>query len=96
MRIIHPLAVEKITDQHQLYDFAKSVNWLDWFTPDKTIAVRAIVSQAPAFNNSAFVALKVKDYIGMLVTSFFGGFTCTTAGAIIVNEMPQKYLCRIS
>ena len=40
-----------------------STNWLKWFTPDKTIAVRAIVSQAPAFNNSAFVALKVKDAI---------------------------------
>ena len=63
LRVIHPLAVDKITDQHQLYDFAKSVNWVDWFTPDKTIAVRAIVSQAPAFNNSAFVALKVKDAI---------------------------------
>lgn len=61
LRILCPLATETVRDQEQLYAFAHRLNWLRWFMPDQTFAITAKVIQAPAFNNSTFVALKVKD-----------------------------------
>lgn len=63
LRILHPLECSQVTNQNQLYNFAHRLNWLRWFTPDQTFAVQAKVIQAPNFNNSTFVALKVKDAI---------------------------------
>ncbi len=63
LRILHPLATEQVRNQNQLYAFANSINWLRWFTTEETFAVSANVFQAEEFNNSAFVALKVKDAI---------------------------------
>ncbi|WMX15079.1 THUMP domain-containing protein [Aureispira sp. CCB-E] len=63
LRILHPLDTETVKNQNQLYNFAHSINWLRWFTPKQTFAVRAKTIKAPAFNNSTFVALKVKDAI---------------------------------
>ena len=42
------------------------------------------------FTVGFLVAFKIKEYIAMLVTSFFGAFTCTMAGSIILNKMPMK------
>lgn len=63
LRILQPIATEKVQNQQQLYAFAKSINWSRWFTNKETIAISANVFRAPEFNNSAFVALKVKDAI---------------------------------
>lgn len=48
------------------------------------------VTEAVCFGTGFLVALKLKEYLSMLVTSFFGGFLCTMAGSIIINEMPGK------
>lgn len=48
------------------------------------------VSEAVSFGFGFLVAFKIKDYIAMLATSFFGGFTCTMAGSIIIDKMPMK------
>lgn len=61
LRILCPLGTETVKTQEQLYAFAHRINWLRWFTTEQTFAIQANVFQAPAFNNSAFVALKVKD-----------------------------------
>lgn len=63
LRILHPLGRETVRNQDQLYAFAHRLNWLRWFRPDQTFAITAKVINAPAFNNSTFVALKVKDAI---------------------------------
>lgn len=63
LRILHPLDTETVKNQNHLYNFAHSINWLRWFTAKETFAVRAKVIKAPEFNNSTFVALKVKDAI---------------------------------
>jgi len=48
------------------------------------------VTEAVCFGAGFLVALKLKDHLAMLVTSFFGGFICTMAASIIINEMPMK------
>lgn len=63
LRILHPIGLETVRNQKQLYEFAHSINWLRWFTSEETFAVNARVFRAPEFNNSTFVALKVKDAI---------------------------------
>lgn len=63
LRILCPLGKETVCNQEQLYAFAHRLNWLRWFSPDQTFAITAKVINAPAFNNSTFVALKVKDAI---------------------------------
>ena len=63
LRILHPIAVDNARNQKQLYDLAHSVNWLRWFTVDQTFSVTARSFKNPEFNNSTFVALKVKDAI---------------------------------
>lgn len=63
LRILHPLEKSQVTNQNQLYNFAHRLNWLRWFTPEQSFAVQAKVIKAPNFNNSTFVALKVKDAI---------------------------------
>lgn len=63
LRIIHPLADEKVHNQKELYEVARSVNWTRWFTPRHTFSIKSTVSNAPSFNNSTFVSMKVKDAI---------------------------------
>lgn len=63
LKVLLPLETATVNNQQELYDFAYRINWLDWFAGTNTIAVTANVFQAPEFNNSAFVALKVKDAI---------------------------------
>lgn len=50
------------------------------------------VTEAACFCLGILVALKIKDFLAMFITSFFGGFICTMAGSIIINEMPMKDL----
>lgn len=63
LRILCPLGTEVVKNQKQLYEFAHSINWLRWFTPKQTFAVNAKAIKTQEFNNSTFVALKVKDAI---------------------------------
>ncbi len=63
LRIMYPLAVEKVRNQDMLYQLAHQINWQRWFTPNNTFAVYAVVNKNPAFTNTQFVALKVKDAI---------------------------------
>jgi putative N6-adenine-specific DNA methylase len=64
LRIIQPLLVhEYIRSAQDLYDFARSVNWLRWFNESQTFAVHSVVDKAEQFNNSMLVSLKVKDAI---------------------------------
>ena len=64
LRIIQPLLVHtKIRTANDLYEFARSVNWLRWFNEQQTFAVHSVVEQAENFNNSMLVSLKVKDAI---------------------------------
>jgi putative N6-adenine-specific DNA methylase len=72
LRILHPLAVEKVRDQDDLYALAREINWMRWFTNDQTYAVRARVAKAPAFKTPLFVALKTKDAIADQFRHFTG------------------------
>lgn len=64
LRIIRPLLVHtKVRTANDLYEFARSVNWLRWFNENQTFAVHSVVEQAENFNNSMLVSLKVKDAI---------------------------------
>ena len=64
LRIIQPLLVsEQVRTAKDLYEFARSVNWMRWFTEKQTIVVHSVVDKAEQFNNSMLVSLKVKDAI---------------------------------
>jgi len=63
LRILHPVAVDTARNQKQLYDLAHAINWLRWFNVDQTFSIQARVFKSSEFNNSTFVALKVKDAI---------------------------------
>lgn len=64
LRIVQPLLVnEHVRNAQDLYEFARSVNWLRWFNEKQTFAVNSVVDKAEAFNNSMLVSLKVKDAI---------------------------------
>lgn len=63
LRILHPLETDTVKNQKQLYSFAHGINWLRWFNTNQTFAITAKTIKAPEFNNSTFVALKVKDAI---------------------------------
>ncbi len=63
LRIIQPLLVEKTFNADQLYEAARSVNWMRFFTEKQTISVHSVVDKNPNFNNNLIVSLKVKDAI---------------------------------
>ncbi len=63
LHIIHPIAIERVRSQDELYQVVRAINWSKWFTPNQTFAVRTVVNHAEAFQNSLFVALKTKDAI---------------------------------
>jgi len=98
LRILHPLGVQKVKNQYDLYDFAFSINWMRWFTSKQTIAVRANVFNAPAFNNSAFVALKVKDAVVDQLRKYKGErpFVDKRNPDIRINVHIYKEQCTIS
>lgn len=63
IRILVPVARERVRDQNELYRVIKAINWTRWFEVDKTLALFSTVSNAPEFNNDFFVSLKAKDAI---------------------------------
>lgn len=72
LRIIHPLAVETVRNQDDLYNLVRELNWMRWFSNDETYAVRARVNKTEAFNTPLFVALKTKDAIADQFRHFTG------------------------
>ena len=72
LHILHPVAVEKIRNQNDLYNFVRSINWQRWFKLENTYAVRAVVNNSEAFNTPIIVALKTKDAIADQFRQIYG------------------------
>lgn len=63
VRILQPIWKGRVRDQRELYNAARSIDWKRYFSPEKSFSIQPVVSQAPNFNNSQFVAFKTKDGI---------------------------------
>lgn len=64
LRIVQPLLVsENIRTADELYDFARSINWLRCFETERTFSVHSVAERTDEFNNTMMVSLKVKDAI---------------------------------
>ncbi len=61
-RILRPLATFRVRGADQLYRHAAEIDWLHYLSPTDTLAVDAVIANAP-FDNSMFVAQKTKDAI---------------------------------
>jgi len=53
----------RVDSAQRLYTKVQEINWSAILTPQMTFAIDSIVNNAPAFDNSNFVSLKVKDAI---------------------------------
>lgn len=62
IRVLWKVKHIKLKSENNLYDGVYSVPWEDYFSSSRTIAVNAAVNST-FFNNSHFVALRVKDAI---------------------------------
>lgn len=62
-RVLWPLAHFECLDRETLYNEAKKIPWTDYLTLEKTFAIDANVTKNPAFRNSHFAGLVVKDAI---------------------------------
>ncbi len=62
LSILKPVIHAKIRNEVQLYDAARSVNWLEYLDCRDTLTIDSTVS-SDNFNNSMFVSQKVKDAI---------------------------------
>lgn len=64
LRILHPISTHTVRNQQDLYDAAfDNIDWSEWFDVKQTISINALAFKNDAFNNSGFIALKVKDAI---------------------------------
>lgn len=61
-RVLAPLVAFKCDNQQTLYNAAYSINWSDFISVEKTIAVFANVSDS-SIDNSHFASLKLKDAV---------------------------------
>jgi putative N6-adenine-specific DNA methylase len=62
LRILQPIVSFNVSNQQDLYNGAKAVKWDNYMHAEQSIYIHAI-SNHPAFNNTMFVAQKVKDAI---------------------------------
>ena len=62
LRILKPIATFKADDADDVYREVKGVDWNQYFAPDKTFAVDAVV-YSESFAHSKFVAYRTKDAI---------------------------------
>jgi 23S rRNA (guanine2445-N2)-methyltransferase / 23S rRNA (guanine2069-N7)-methyltransferase len=62
-RILMPIAKVPAGDAEALYEGAVAIAWEDHLSPDGTLAVDFATDPNPAFRNTMFGALKVKDAI---------------------------------
>ncbi len=62
IRILYHIKSVRLRNEEELYKSINQMPWENYLSPNKTIAVKAAVN-SPFFNNSHYVALKVKDAI---------------------------------
>lgn len=62
LKILKPIGNFKVSNEDDLYNKIKLINWLDYFSLDETFRIDATVS-SDDFKHSQFVALKTKDAI---------------------------------
>ncbi len=61
-RILKPIFNFRAGNEHDLYSEVFKINWRDYFNPNQTFSIDAIINDS-GFNNSLFVAQKTKDAI---------------------------------
>ncbi len=61
-RVLWPLADGYYRDEHDLYDLARRVPWLDWITPEQTLRVDVSAMRSP-LQSLNFAALRIKDAV---------------------------------
>lgn len=63
LRVFKEIAFFRFNDVDQFYLKCKEVNWLKYFAINQSFVVNSTVANSPAFRNSMFASLKVKDAI---------------------------------
>jgi putative N6-adenine-specific DNA methylase len=61
-RVLWPLIDGPYRDEHDLYDLARHVPWLDWITPAQTLRVDVNAQRSP-LQSLNFAALRIKDAV---------------------------------
>ncbi|MDP3082577.1 MAG: THUMP domain-containing protein [Rubrivivax sp.] len=61
-RVLWPLIDGAYRDEHDLYDMARQVAWLDWITPAQTLRVDVAAQRSP-LQSLNFAALRIKDAV---------------------------------
>ncbi|MBK8525741.1 MAG: class I SAM-dependent RNA methyltransferase [Rubrivivax sp.] len=59
-RVLWPLIEGRYRDEHDLYDLARRVPWVDWITPEQTLRVDVNAQRSP-LTSLNFAALRIKD-----------------------------------
>lgn len=62
LRVLVPIHERDITDERDLYEAVREIDWGRYLTPDQTLAVNAN-TQSAQLNHSHFLSLKVKDAV---------------------------------
>ena len=62
LKILKPIRNFRVTDEEDLYNKVKKINWLKYLSLNETFRIDATVS-SDSFKHSQFVALKTKDAI---------------------------------
>ncbi len=62
LRILVPVAKFKVTNERELYEEVRRIDWTNYLDVDGTLAIDGIV-KSDFFNHSQYVALKTKDAI---------------------------------
>ena len=71
LRVLVPLREFSCTNERELYDGVRSIDWRTYLTPKDTLAVEAVV-HSTYFNHSQYVALRTKDAIVDQLREHFG------------------------
>jgi putative N6-adenine-specific DNA methylase len=61
-RVLWPLIDGPYRDEHDLYDLARHVDWLQWITPQQTLRVDVNAVRSP-LRSLNFAALRIKDAV---------------------------------
>ncbi|MBK6619793.1 MAG: class I SAM-dependent RNA methyltransferase [Saprospirales bacterium] len=71
LRILIPIHSFTCTNEKELYEGVRAIEWRNYLSPDDTLAVEAVVNST-FFNHSRYVALKTKDAIVDQLRDQFG------------------------
>jgi putative N6-adenine-specific DNA methylase len=61
-RVLWPVADAPYRDEHDLYDMARRVPWLDWISVEQTLRVDVAAQRSP-LRSLNFAALRIKDAV---------------------------------